>query len=344
MPRISVVVPVYNAARYLCECLDSVLDQTFTDWEVVAVDDGSTDSSGEILDRYAKKDARIRVIHKKNGRVWAARNDALEIVRGEWVSFLDSDDLLAPHWLAEAMKADSDGVDLIHQQLFAGFEIPADFKAVPLVNKFQVFAGRDAAVWSWSTLPQKGFPVLCFVRRSIIQDIRFRPVIDCKEDSVWLLELSPRMKKVCETGYRGYFYRMTPNSLSRSGKRTAQCAAYLEALGLLWESQREWRRQFDLDRLVSKELRICADYDVIEWISSSNHPSRDDVKKVRRAYFALVKSEGFIDRWRGELRYGIVFRLWRWTGWMWPIFIVKSTFLMLRRVINFLKGKVRGNA
>ena len=76
-PKVSIVIPVYNSAKYLRECIDSVLAQFFSDWEVVAVDDGSSDDSPAILDEYAAKDSRIKVIHKANGGVSAARNDGL---------------------------------------------------------------------------------------------------------------------------------------------------------------------------------------------------------------------------------------------------------------------------
>ena len=93
-PLLSIVVPVYNVEQYLTKCLDSILAQTLTDFEVIAVDDGSPDSCGKILDEYAEKDNRIRVIHKKNGGVSSARNEALDIARGEYIGFVDSDDYI----------------------------------------------------------------------------------------------------------------------------------------------------------------------------------------------------------------------------------------------------------
>ena len=94
MPFFSIIIPVYNVAPYLRECLDSVLAQTFPDWEAICVDDGSTDGSGAILDEYAAKDTRIRVIHQPNAGVSAARNKGLDIVRGKWIWFVDGDDVI----------------------------------------------------------------------------------------------------------------------------------------------------------------------------------------------------------------------------------------------------------
>ena len=99
MPYFSIIIPVYNVAPYLRECLDSVLKQTFTDWEAICVDDGSTDGSGAILDEYAAKDKRFRVIHQANAGVSAARNAALDVVIGEYICFVDADDVVNNNFL-----------------------------------------------------------------------------------------------------------------------------------------------------------------------------------------------------------------------------------------------------
>ena len=94
--KISIIVPVYNTEKYLEKCIDSILNQTFKDFELILINDGSTDSSGKICDEYAKKDDRIVVIHKENGGVSKARNTALGIIKGEYVGFVDSDDTIEP--------------------------------------------------------------------------------------------------------------------------------------------------------------------------------------------------------------------------------------------------------
>ena len=96
MPRLSVIVPVYNTEKYLRECIDSILAQTFSDFELILVDDGSPDGSGAICDEYADKDPRIQVIHQENGGVTNARKAAMRIAQGEWISFVDSDDWIHP--------------------------------------------------------------------------------------------------------------------------------------------------------------------------------------------------------------------------------------------------------
>lgn len=111
-PEISVIIPVYNADKWLHRCVDSILAQRFTDFEVLLVDDGSTDSSGAICDEYATIDSRVRVFHKPNGGVSSSRNYGLERAVGQWITYVDSDDWIEYNYLefliTKAIKTDSD--------------------------------------------------------------------------------------------------------------------------------------------------------------------------------------------------------------------------------------------
>ena len=104
MPEISVIVPVYNAERYLAKCIDSILSQTFQDFELILVDDGSPDSCPQICDFYAKKDSRVKVVHKKNGGVSNARNVGISLANGEFIMFIDSDDTIDASFFSAAIK------------------------------------------------------------------------------------------------------------------------------------------------------------------------------------------------------------------------------------------------
>ena len=95
MPKISIIVPVYNVEKYLEKCVRSILAQTFTDFELILVDDGSPDSSGAMCDQFAEQDQRVKVIHKENGGLSDARNAGIEIATGEYLGFVDSDDYIA---------------------------------------------------------------------------------------------------------------------------------------------------------------------------------------------------------------------------------------------------------
>lgn len=114
MCKISVIIPVYNSEPFIARCLDSILAQSLSDWEAVCINDGSRDSSGKLLDDYAERDSRIKVIHKKNGGVSEARNMALKIVRGEYIMFVDSDDFLHPQTMETCLHfAEKDHSDLV---------------------------------------------------------------------------------------------------------------------------------------------------------------------------------------------------------------------------------------
>ena len=113
MPRISIIVPVYKAENFLHKCLDSILSQSFEDYEVILINDGSPDNSGIICDRYATEDDRIRVIHQQNKGVSAARNAGIHMAQGEWLCFIDSDDYVSKTYLEDFMKLHS--ADLLLQ-------------------------------------------------------------------------------------------------------------------------------------------------------------------------------------------------------------------------------------
>ena len=111
---ISIIVPIYNIEKFLPCCIDSILAQTFTEWELILVDDGSKDTCGSICDEYATKDGRIRVIHKPNGGLTSARNAGLAMASGEWVMHLDGDDWIEPEMLELLLrKGEETGADIV---------------------------------------------------------------------------------------------------------------------------------------------------------------------------------------------------------------------------------------
>ena len=113
-PKISVIVPVYNTEKYLHRCIDSVLAQTYKDFELLLIDDGSKDSSGAICDEYAARDSRVKVFHKENGGVSSARNAGLAIASGDWIMHLDGDDWIEPDMLERLIRKGEDtGADIV---------------------------------------------------------------------------------------------------------------------------------------------------------------------------------------------------------------------------------------
>ena len=101
---VSIIIPVYKVEKYLPNCIESILRQTFKDFELILVDDGSPDNCGEICEEYAQKDSRIKVVHQPNGGLSAARNSGIDIAKGDYLTFIDSDDFVFPHYLEILVK------------------------------------------------------------------------------------------------------------------------------------------------------------------------------------------------------------------------------------------------
>lgn len=141
MKKISVIIPVYKVEKYLDRCLESVVNQTYSNLEIILVDDGSPDRCGELCDQWAEKDSRIKVIHKKNGGLGFARNSGLDVATGDYIAFVDSDDYLDVTMYEKLMKqaeaTDSDIVFCGHiKELSNGEKIPvSDFKETKVFDK-----------------------------------------------------------------------------------------------------------------------------------------------------------------------------------------------------------------
>lgn len=364
MLKLSVIIPVYNAARYLRVCRSSVVKATEqlekivgvgerTDSplvEVICVDDGSTDGSGAILDEYKEKvekrvgggrrTGKFVVIHQKNAGAWAARNVALKLARGEWITFVDSDDVLNPHWLEVGLKIALDKqVDLVRLGRVYGRKVPEGFTDSAADASCSVLRGAAASAWMWNTMAEGGFLWRCFIRREIIDGLEFLPTINCKEDSVWLLGLAQKVKSVAEGRFAGYFYRDTDGSLMTRKRKVSQSVAYLAAFADLWAQQKEQAERDGYVDVVRKNIRASADNDVIEWVMKSAKVDDFPRGNVMRAYGELesagaYKGTKYTNRWR----YRPGFAWWRWTGQIWMMRIPGMLFLFLRMMINRLKS------
>jgi glycosyltransferase involved in cell wall biosynthesis len=133
LPKISVVIPVYNVEKHIKRCIDSVLNQTYQDFEIILIDDGSEDQSGQICDEYANKDKRVKVIHKENARVSAARNDGIKMAKGKYLSFIDSDDWIEPEMFQVMVnKAEELNLDFIMCDYKKRFNKYEDHRSQPI--------------------------------------------------------------------------------------------------------------------------------------------------------------------------------------------------------------------
>ncbi|MDE5714476.1 MAG: glycosyltransferase, partial [Muribaculaceae bacterium] len=195
-PKISIIVPVYNTEKYLNRCVDSILAQTFTDFELLLIDDGSRDRSGVICDEYVANDPRVRVFHKPNGGVSSARNVGLDNARGEWVMFVDADDEIRN---LDNLIVDDPDLDIV---LFTLIKTYCDGRISG--DNLIPFSGVENTRENYLTsyLHFHVFNSVCskLIRRNIINNIRLEPEIKFGEDALFFLKVLKLANRigVCE--------------------------------------------------------------------------------------------------------------------------------------------------
>lgn len=211
-PIISVIVPVYNAEKYLRRCIDSILAQTFTDFELLLIDDGSKDRSGEICDGYARKDKRVKVFHKENGGVSSARNLGLDNARGEWICFCDSDDIVTQTYLSDmigAVNEESQFVLSNYRRIDAkGSVINLDYIVLEDADMVRYFI--DKKVFALSA------PYAKLYKTDVISEyhIRFPLGIQMGEDAIFIMRYLNKITSVNVVDKCNYIVNQTEGSLS----------------------------------------------------------------------------------------------------------------------------------
>lgn len=221
-PKISVIVPVYNVEKYLCSCIDSILSQSFTDFELILVDDGSSDSSGQICDEYAIRDKRVRVKHVENGGPSKARNIGLSYATGEWVMFVDADDWLDINTF-DVLNSDLSLADIIYfgfKRVYPTYTKQNIPKSIPITTSFEKIDMELERLIS-SKEQYFGFSVNKFFLRSIIEthQISFPEDLIVREDEVFALRYIKHIKSLAVSATAPYNYRILDSSLSHAPKK-----------------------------------------------------------------------------------------------------------------------------
>lgn len=204
MPKISVIVPVYNTEKYLHRCIDSILAQTFTDFELLLIDDGSKDNSGVICDEYAAKDSRVRVFHKENGGVSSARNQGLDNASGEWVFFVDSDDAIMDKTFEVVPKVSN--VELIITSYIAQNNNGLNKYTISPRNVVVCETEKKTFIEKYINTNTIKAPWAKFFRRNIICDLRFDENISCGEDFLFVLTYLHKTFQIYLVNYCTYIY------------------------------------------------------------------------------------------------------------------------------------------
>lgn len=206
---VSIIVPVYNVEKYLNECLNSLINQTHENIEIIAVDDGSTDGCPQILDEYALKDSRFKVVHKQNGGLSSARNCGVEVASGEYVMFVDSDDYLELSAVETLFKiAKETDADIIESELMSNVDMLGTGSGDAfLIEKEELLK---------QFFSEKGFTVTAcgqMYRRKLFDEISF-PSGRVFEDYATTYKLVYAAEKIAAVNKKTYYYRSNPCSIT----------------------------------------------------------------------------------------------------------------------------------
>ena len=248
----SVVVPVYNVEKYLRECVESVLSQSFADFELILVNDGSKDSSGAICDEYAQNDDRVKVIHKENGGQSTARNRGIEAAQGEFAIFLDSDDIICDkNFFADIHACASVNTDVVvyrYCKYYSDGRVDdcgislADVNCDNKIDFIRQLVKRDAFFCScWSKV----------TRMSILKDngIKFDENLSC-EDMDWYFNVVSKASEFKAIDKAYVYYRQRENSVTASFKKKS-ITDYIYTI-------EKWKTKFEMLENEEKEVMLSA--------------------------------------------------------------------------------------
>lgn len=290
---ISIIIPVYKVEKYIHACIDSILSQTYTDMEIILVDDGSPDQCPTICDEYAQKDRRIKVLHKRNGGLSSARNAGLDVAKGHLIMFADSDDFLDKNMVKTLYELYcSTGADIVGCEVkrynngsaytiseFHRCESTTIFSSEEILKEM---ISRRIDCASWNKL----------YKREIIGDYRF---IEGRynEDFIFLFHLYQQCKKVAYTNEALYFYRKTPNSITNIFDDKS-----LDPLKNALEIEKEiYRKKLNLKNEIKQyKIRICLQ---IAWSIKKNKLQKkySEInamckKEIRNRIIFIIKEKG----------------------------------------------------
>ena len=211
-PLISVIIPVYNVEKYLNKCITSVVEQTYKNLEIIIVDDGSTDQSPEICDEWKKRDSRIQVVHSSNGGAGKARNTALDMATGDYVTFVDSDDYIAPQMYQVLLEQFYDGIGIVECNYSMVYDDSEKFKEERKIYKIHTYSAMQAM---HENINDHIFRQLIWnkmYRKDVIKGIYF-PTGNKIDDEFWTYQAIGNASKLIYINQKLYAYRQQEQSV-----------------------------------------------------------------------------------------------------------------------------------
>ena len=288
--KISIIIPIYNTEAYLPRCIDSILSQSFTDYELILINDGSIDNSGSICDKYAQQDNRIKVFHQKNGGLSSARNTGLDHAQGEWIYFVDSDDELKPDGLQTLVNCISEDVDMV----MGGYEqynLDGNLIETEKNNETLTLSRRDSLLVLFPDhsihYSYLGYVWIRLFRNRIIQDhgLRFDTSIKIKEDTLFVTQYlckSNGKTRFTTTPVYKYIAQASSEMNSLMIKYNPKYVSSFDALVKMYSAIRQLP---ELDRQLSKAAKhdiVQRVYLVKEHMQTSNAVDKKSLSKLKR--------------------------------------------------------------
>lgn len=293
MKKLSVIIPVYNTEQYLKDCLDSVINQTYDNIEVLLIDDGSTDNSGKICDEFKAKHDNVKVVHKENGGGGSARNLALDIAAGDYVTFVDSDDQIVPDAARQLIDlAEKYNADVVHCEVFKQLEnreVTDDDSPLVLSRTKLLETMLNDRLRSGA---------LKMFRRETIDETRF-PLDSSIDDMVFFSDIIERINTMVISKSQIYYYRYNrPDNMSNLSSRFVKN---------VYERFEEFNKRYDIGKrnncdveeayknAVIHALVFYAHYEVEnDWVAERKEVEKfvkDNIKHILRNQYITVRDK-----------------------------------------------------
>lgn len=242
MSKLSIIVPIYGVEQYLQKCVDSLMNQDIDDYEIILVDDGSPDSCPKICDDYAAAQKNIRVVHRENGGLSAARNSGIEVARGEYVMFVDSDDYIESNVLGGLLsQIERDNLDVLRyrlQYVNPQYEVYNPYKSDPFKGNDYSEISTDGVSFLNSRMNTQCYAWQFILKRELLDGCIFTPGIYF-EDTDWTPRMLCKAKRVASTETIVYNYLMREGSITNAVNRSKQKKVLDDKMRLIGELQRQ---------------------------------------------------------------------------------------------------------
>lgn len=326
---LSVIVPVYNAERYLEKCIESICQQTYRDLDIILIDDGSQDQSGAICDQFEAIDGRIRVFHKENGGVSSARNMGLDTAQGEYIMFIDSDDWIEKKF-CESLITRIEDTDL----LVCGYTVVNKIGKTEFGYREEILDFPQDVIKKFDLLFPNNFfnsPVSKIYRKGILKNQKFDSAVALGEDFLFNLEYLSKCKKIKTSSEVGYIYNCVNEGSATKKLREDD----IEQIDFLYHEGNKFLHSYCPDAPESRELkkRFCLNgINLIQLVCYSDK-SRSEKSKLAKK---LLENDEFIkvcnEDYLLQTKYDIPRRLCANGSWnlLQMFFVIKKQLSTLR--------------